>query len=120
LKKSSNALPATRESAAVAGAIRLVVRREIVDSPRVSKRPSPKKSTAARKRPAMPAIAIGQMWKLENGHLQITGMGRLLASYKVFRVPGQKGVQTQMSGIEGLQKYLRTNKAGLMHAAKAA
>ena len=77
-------------------------------------RSSPKKSTAVRKRAVMPAIAIGQMWQLKTGQLQITGMGKLLASYKVFRAPGQKGVQTQMSGIGNLQKYLRTNKAGLM------
>ena len=62
----------------------------------------------------MPDLAIGQMWKLNAGQLQITGMGKLLASYKVFRAPGQKGVQTQMSGIENLKKYLRANKAGLM------
>ena len=73
-----------------------------------------KKATAVRKRAAMPAIAIGQMWQLKTGQLQITGMGKLLASYKVFRVPGQKGVQTQMSGIGNLKKYLRSNKAGLM------
>jgi hypothetical protein len=68
----------------------------------------------------MPAIAIGQMWKLNAGQLQITGMGKLLASYKVFRAPGQKGVQTQMSGIGNLQKYLRTNKAALLSEVKAA
>jgi hypothetical protein len=62
----------------------------------------------------MPPIAIGQMWRLETGQLQITGMGKLLASYKVFRAPGQKGVQTQMSGIGNLQKYLRASKAELM------
>jgi hypothetical protein len=72
-----------------------------------------------RKRAVLPAIAIGQMWKLPTGQLQITGMGKLLASYKVFRVPGQKGVQTQMSGIGDLQKYLRTSKAGLMSSAPA-
>jgi len=68
----------------------------------------------------MPAIAVGQMWKLNAGQLQITGMGKLLASYKVFRAPGQKGVQTQMSGIGNLQKYLKANKAGLLTSAVAA
>jgi len=68
----------------------------------------------------MPAIAIGQTWKLNAGQLQITGIGKLLASYKVFRAPGQKGVQTQMSGIESLQKYLRSNKAGLLSSAPTA
>ena len=72
-----------------------------------------------RKRAVMPAIAIGQMWQLKTGQLQITGIGKLLASYKVFRAPGQKGVQTQMSGIGGLQKYLRDSKAGLMTPAPA-
>ena len=53
----------------------------------------------------MPAIAIGQTWKLNAGQLQITGMGKLLASYKVFRAPGQKGVQTRMSGpTKGLEQ----------------
>ncbi len=65
----------------------------------------------------MPAVAIGQLWQLKTGQLQVTGMGKLLASYKVFRAPGQKGVQTQMSGIGNLQKYLRTSKASLTTAA---
>ena len=68
----------------------------------------------------MPPIAIGQLWQLKAGQLQITGMGKLLASYKVFRAPGQKGVQTQMSGIGSLQKYLRDNKAALTTPAPAA
>jgi hypothetical protein len=72
----------------------------------------------ARKRPVMAAVAAGQIWQLQAGQLQVTGMGKLLASYKVFRAPGQKGVQTQMSGIANLQKYLRTNKATLISEAK--
>lgn len=84
------------------------------------KRSSPKKSTSVRKRAVTPAIAVGQMWQLKVGQMQITGIGKLLASYKVFRAPGQKGVQTQMSGIGSLQKYLRDNKAALMTAAPAA
>mgnify|MGYP003338552296 CR=1 FL=1 len=73
-----------------------------------SKNPSP------RKRAAMPPLEIGQVWKLPTAQLKITGMGKLLASYKVFRDPSQRGVQTQMSGIGDLQKYLRSNKAGLI------
>jgi hypothetical protein len=83
----------------------------------VIKRAPAKKPAAARKRaksPKLPELAIGQIWKLPVGQLQITGMGKLLASYKVFRDPSQRGVQTQMSGIGDLQKYLRTSKAGLM------
>ena len=79
-----------------------------------------KKPTAARKRPAITPIATGQTWQLKAGQLQVTGIGKLLASYKVFRAPGQKGVQTQMSGIANLQKYLKTNKAVLIIAAVAA
>lgn len=86
----------------------------------MSQRASLPKNTAVRKRAVLPTIAIGQMWKLQTGQLQITGIGKLLASYKVFRAPGQKGVQTQMSGIGNLQKYLRTSKAGLMAEAKVA
>ena len=80
----------------------------------VIKRAPSKKPAAVRKRPALPEIAVGQMWKLETGQLQITGMGKLLASYKVFRAPGQKGVQTQMSSIGDLQKFIRSHKAALM------
>ncbi len=81
----------------------------------VIKRAATKKSPATRrKRTTLPALAIGQVWQLPTGQLQVTGMGKLLASYKVFRAPGQKGVQTQMSGIGDLQKFLRSNKAGLM------
>lgn len=87
----------------------------------VPQKAPPKKASSPRKRPApLPAIAIGQTWKLNEGQLHITGMGKLLASYKVFREPGQKGVQTQMSGIESLQKYLRANKAGLLSSAPVA
>jgi hypothetical protein len=80
----------------------------------VLKRSSPKTAPARRKSTPLPELSIGQLWRLQTGQLQITGMGKLLASYKVFRAPGQKGVQTQMSGIGDLQKYLRTSKAELM------
>lgn len=72
------------------------------------------KKPSARKRATLPPLAIGQVWKLPTAQLKITGMGKLLASYKVFRDPSQRGVQTQMSGIGDLQKYLRSHKAGLM------
>lgn len=88
----------------------------IADYAAVIKRAAAKKSPATRKRAPLPDIAIGQIWKLPTAQLKITGMGKLLASYKVFRDPSQRGVQTQMSGIGDLQKYLRTNKAGLMKA----
>ena len=78
------------------------------------KRAAAKKSPATRKRVVLPPIAVGQIWQLPTAQLKITGMGKLLASYKVFRDPSQRGVQTQMSGIGDLQKYLRSNKAGLM------
>ena len=77
---------------------------------------SPVRKRAARA--VMADVAPGQIWQLHTGQLQVTGLGKLLASYKVFRAPGQKGVQTQMSGIGNLQKYLRTNKATLISEAK--
>jgi hypothetical protein len=75
---------------------------------------APAKKTPPRKRATLPPLAIGQVWQLPTAQLKITGMGKLLASYKVFRDPSQRGIQTQMSGIGDLQKYLRSNKAGLM------
>ena len=79
----------------------------------VIKRSAQKKSPTPRKRATLPSLEIGQIWQLPTAQLKITGIGKLLASYKVFRDPTQRGIQTQMSGIGDLQKYLRTNKAGL-------
>ncbi len=78
------------------------------------------KPKAPRKRTTTTPLAKGQYWKLKNGHVQIVELGKLLASYKVLRVVGQKGVQTQMSGIGDLEKYLRASKADLMTSAPTA
>lgn len=91
-----------------------------VKSAKSVKSSKPAKSPVRKRavRTVMADVAPGQIWQLHTGQLQVTGLGKLLASYKVFRAPGQKGVQTQMSGIGNLQKYLRTNKATLISEAK--
>ena len=61
-----------------------------------------------------PALASGQLWKLDHAYIQIVELGKRLIHYKLMRQPGQRAVLTRMIGIEALAVYLRTNEATLV------
>jgi hypothetical protein len=60
-----------------------------------------------------PALAKGQLWSTENGHIRIVELGKMLAHYKMFKDlrPRQR---TQMSRIDNMEVYLKTNGAQLV------
>ncbi len=63
-----------------------------------------------------PALAKGQIWKTKDFHVQIVERGNLLIHYKILRELGQMR-RTQMSRIDAMEDYLRTNKARLLESA---
>ena len=64
-----------------------------------------------------PALAKGQLWKMDHTHIQIVELGKMLVHYKMLRDLGQMR-RTQMSRIESMEDYLKTNEAQLVKAKK--
>ncbi len=60
-----------------------------------------------------PLLAKGQIWKTKDYHVQIVERGNLLVHYKLLKDLGQMR-RIQMSRIESMEDYLRTNKARLL------
>ena len=67
----------------------------------------------------LPSLAKGQLWKTESGYIQIWDIGKRLIDYKIMRQPKQKAARTQVTGIDTLQEYLKTQKAVLATASPA-
>ena len=65
-----------------------------------------------------PALAKGQLWKTEKGHIQIVDLGKLLVHYKMLRDLRQMR-RTQMSRIDSMVAYLKTNGAQLVENSAA-
>jgi len=59
------------------------------------------------------ALAKGQLWRMGHAHVQIVDMGKLLVHYKLLRDLGQMR-RTQMSRIDTMEVYLKTNEAQLV------
>lgn len=64
-------------------------------------------------------LAKGQLWKLKHAYIQIVDLGKRLLHYKMLTFPGQKGVRTQMSGVDVMWGYLRSRQARLVKAESA-
>jgi hypothetical protein len=62
-----------------------------------------------------PALAKGQLWKTENAHIQIVELGKMLVHYKMLRDLRQMR-RTQMSRIDTMEGYLKTNGAQLVES----
>ncbi len=76
------------------------------------KRPIWVRTKTNRKNPP-PALAKGQLWKMDHTHIQIVDLGKMLVHYKMLRELGQMR-RTQMSRIESMEDYLKTNEAQLV------
>jgi hypothetical protein len=61
-----------------------------------------------------PALAKGQLWKIDNAYILIVELGKRLIQYKMLRQQGQKAVRTQMAAIDTLKTYLQDNSATLV------
>ena len=56
----------------------------------------------------------GQVWKLENGHIQIVELGKRLTHYKLLTSLNQQGAPVRLSGIQAVQDYLAAHGARLI------
>jgi hypothetical protein len=71
-----------------------------------------------RKKP-IPALAKGQLWRTGQGHIKIMDLGKMLVHYKMLRDLHQMR-RTQMSRIDTMEGYLKTNGAQLVESRVAA
>jgi len=68
------------------------------------------------KNAAGPALAKGQLWKLNHAYIQIVELGKRLIHYRMMTNLREHGVRTQMSGIDTMWGYLKTRHARLVRA----
>ena len=68
---------------------------------------------------ATPALAKGQLWRTEKCHIQIMDLGKTLVHYKMLRDVRQMR-RTQMSRIDSMIGYLKTNRAQLVESSAVA
>jgi hypothetical protein len=68
---------------------------------------------------ASPALAKGQLWRTEQCHIRIVEIGKMLVHYKMLRDLRQMR-RTQMSRIDSMVAYLKTNGARLVENSAAA
>lgn len=64
---------------------------------------------------SMVPLAKGQLWKMEDKHIEIMEVGKTLTHYRLFQ--SQKRVPISLGGIAAVQAYLRTNGARLIRKA---
>jgi hypothetical protein len=58
-------------------------------------------------------LAKGQVWKTRAADIEILALGQSCIHYKVTARLGLRHVSAQLSGIEAMENYLRTNQAQL-------
>jgi len=64
-------------------------------------------------------LAKGQVWKTRAAHIEIVALGEELIHYKITNQLGTPRVSAQLSGIEAMVNYLKTNEARLARGAFA-
>jgi hypothetical protein len=76
--------------------------------------------TKSNKQQPLTGLAKGQIWQLQHMYIQIVELGSRLLHYKMMDFLDQKGVKTQMSGIDVMWGYLKSRRARLVKAGSAA
>jgi hypothetical protein len=64
------------------------------------------------KKPAPLPLAKGQLWKMDDKHIEIMEVGKTLTHYRLFQ--SQKRVPISLGGIAAVQAYLKSNGAKLI------
>ena len=59
-------------------------------------------------------LQSGQVWKIEDGYLQITELGRHFIHFKMLRQPDQIVESTRMIWLGALVNFLSQNQAELV------
>ena len=67
-----------------------------------------------------PTLAKGQIWKLDEGHLEITHLGKRLTEYKRYRDLAKRRAIPEMAHIGDVQTLLVHNQAKLVQQPQAA
>jgi hypothetical protein len=62
-------------------------------------------------------LAKGQIWKTSAANIEIVALGRRLIHYRITKQIGRKAISAQLSGIEAMENYLKTNEARLVKGA---
>ena len=75
------------------------------------KRSTTTKRVKTRKITPVP-LAKGQLWKMDDKHIEIMEVGKTLTHYRLFQ--SQKRVPISLGGIAVVQAYLKTNGAKLV------
>jgi hypothetical protein len=80
----------------------------------MAKSTTPVKRVKAKKPSPVP-LAKGQLWKMDDKHIEIMEVGKTLTHYRLFQ--SQKRVPISLGGIAAVQAYLKTNGARLIRKA---
>jgi hypothetical protein len=64
------------------------------------------------KKPVLIPLAKGQLWKMDDKHVEIMEVGKTLTHYRLFQ--SQKRVPISLGGIAAVQAYLKSNGAKLV------
>lgn len=67
------------------------------------------------RRSSLKPLENGQLWRVGEGDLKVTLVGKLLVHYKLGK-PGAARVSNSISAIKTIEKYLKVNKAVLVQA----
>jgi len=59
-------------------------------------------------------LAKGQIWKTRAAHIEIVALGKRLIHYRITKQMGLRKMSAQISGIEAMENYLKTNQARLV------
>ncbi len=60
------------------------------------------------------SLARGQVWKTTAANIEILQLGKRLIHYRITKHLGHKRVSAQISGVDAMANYLRTNAARLI------
>ncbi len=80
-----------------------------MDLTMVKRATAPKRVT---KKPLPIPLVKGQLWKMDDKHIEIMEVGKTLTHYRLFQ--SQKRVPISLGGIAAVQAYLKTNGAILV------
>jgi len=64
------------------------------------------------KKATPPPLAKGQLWRMDDKHIEIMEVGKTLTHYRLFQ--SQKRVPISLGGIAAVQAYLVSNGAKLI------
>lgn len=64
------------------------------------------------------ALKKGQIWRIDDSHIQIVEIGKSLTHYKRFNNLKQKAVPTKLERTSAVEEYLKTRRAILVSRAE--